>query len=103
GAYAEKLVTRAALVTRKPLWLDHATAAATALVGITALWAIEDTAQLQPRQTILIHGGAGGVAGLAIQLAHHIGARVITTASAANHEYVRSLGAEQVIDYTTQD
>ncbi len=59
--------------------------------------------QLQPGETILIQGGAGGVAGFAIQLAKHIGARVITTASAANHAYVRDLGPDEVIDYNTTD
>ncbi len=59
--------------------------------------------QLQPGETILIQGGAGGVAGFAIQFAKHIGARVIATASAANHAYVRSLGADDVIDYNTAD
>src|SRR5262249_14773078 len=54
-------------------------------------------------ETILIQGGAGGVASFAIQLAKHIGARVITTTSAANHDYVRGLGADEVIDYHTQD
>src|SRR6185369_5722128 len=54
-------------------------------------------------ETILIQGGAGGVAGFAIALAKHLGARVITTASAGNHDYVRSLGADEVIDYRSQD
>ena len=103
GAYAQKLVTQAAIIARKPDWLEHVDAAALGLAGITALWAIEDTARLKAGETILIHGGAGGVAGLAIQLAHHVGAKVITTASAVNHAYVKSLGAEQVIDYTARD
>ena len=103
GAYAEKLVIEAAIIARKPDWLAHVDAAALGLAGITALWAIEDTARLRSGETILIHGGAGGVANLAIQLAHHLGAKVITTASAANHEYVKSLGADQVIDYNAQD
>jgi NADPH:quinone reductase-like Zn-dependent oxidoreductase len=103
GAYAQKLVTQAAIIAGKPEWLEHVDAAALGLAGITALWAIEDTARLKAGETILIHGGAGGVAGLAIQLAHHLGAKVITTASAGNHAYVKSLGAEQVVDYTAQD
>jgi NADPH:quinone reductase-like Zn-dependent oxidoreductase len=103
GAYAQKLVTQAAIIARKPEWLEHVDAAAMGLAGLTALWAIEDTARLKAGETILIHGGAGGVAGLAIQLAHHLGAKVITTASAVNHAYVKSLGAAQVIDYTAQD
>jgi NADPH:quinone reductase-like Zn-dependent oxidoreductase len=103
GTYAEKLAVKAASIAAKPDWLSHADAAALALTGITAIWAIEDTAALQPGETILIQGGAGGVAGFAIQLAHHLGARVITTASAANHDYVRQLGADQVIDYNAED
>jgi NADPH:quinone reductase-like Zn-dependent oxidoreductase len=63
----------------------------------------EDTARLKAGETILIQGGAGGVAGFAIQLAHHIGATVITTASAGNHDYVRRLGADRVIDYNKVD
>jgi NADPH:quinone reductase-like Zn-dependent oxidoreductase len=74
-----------------------------ALTGLTAVSALEETLQLQSGETILIQGGAGGVAGFAIQFAKHIGARVITTASAANHAYVRSLGADDVIDYNTVD
>src|SRR5262245_64327798 len=74
-----------------------------ALTSITALWALEDTAQLKVGETILIQGGAGGVAGFGIQLAKHLGATVITTASARNHDYVRSLGADRVIDYNAED
>ena len=103
GAYAEKVATKAAIIARKPEWLAHVDAAALGLAALTALWAIEDTARLKTGETILIHGGAGGVAGLAIQLAHHLGAKVITTASPVNHAYVRSLGADKVIDYTSQD
>jgi NADPH:quinone reductase-like Zn-dependent oxidoreductase len=103
GAYAEKIAIKAALVARKPDRLSHAEAAALGLTSLTALWAIEDTAQLRPGETILIQGGAGGVASFAIQLAKHIGATVITTASAGNHDYVRGLGADRVIDYTKED
>jgi NADPH:quinone reductase-like Zn-dependent oxidoreductase len=103
GAYAEKLAIRAALVARKPDRLSHLQAAAMALVGITAIWAIEDTAQLRPGETILIQGGAGGVAGFAIQLAKYLGATVVTTTSAANADYVRNLGADRVIDYNAED
>ena len=74
-----------------------------ALTSLTALWALEDTAKLKPGETILIQGGAGGVAGFAIQLAKHLGATVITTASARNHDYVRHLGADRVIDYNKED
>src|SRR5437660_6507569 len=103
GAYAEKLAVKAAIVAKKPSGLSHANAAALALTGLTAMSAIEDTLKLQRGETILIQGGAGGVAGFAIQLAKHIGARVITTASAANHDYVRGLGADEIIDYHAGD
>jgi NADPH:quinone reductase-like Zn-dependent oxidoreductase len=103
GAYAEKIAIKAAIVARKPDRLSHAQAAAMALTGITAIWAVEDTARLQAGETILIQGGAGGVAGFAIQLAKHLGATVITTASAANMEYVRGLGADRAIDYNAED
>jgi len=103
GAYAEKIAINAAIIARKPDRLSHAEAAALGLTSLTALTAIEDTAQLKAGQTILIQGGAGGVAGFSIQLAKHLGAVVITTASAINHPYVRSLGADRVIDYNTED
>jgi NADPH:quinone reductase-like Zn-dependent oxidoreductase len=103
GAYAEKIAIKAAIVARKPTGLGHVEAAAMALTGLTALWALEDTARLRAGETILIHGGAGGVAGFAIQLAKHLGASVITTASAHNHDYVRGLGADRVIDYQRED
>jgi NADPH:quinone reductase-like Zn-dependent oxidoreductase len=103
GAYAEKIAVKAAIVARKPDTLSHVDAAALALTGLTAMSAIEDTLRLQPGETILIQGGAGGVASFAIQLAKHIGARVITTTSAANRDYVRRLGADEVIDYNAVD
>src|SRR5262245_32501141 len=103
GTYAEKVAMKAAIVTKKPSDLSHDNAAALALTGLTALSAIEDTLKLQRGETILIQGGAGGVASFAIQLAKHIGARVITTASAANHAYVRALGADDVVDYNARD
>lgn len=103
GAYAEKIVIKADIIAKKPDSIGHAEAAAMALTSLTALWALEDTAQLKSGETILIQGGAGGVAGFGIQLAKHIGATVITTASANNHDYVRSLGADQVIDYNSED
>jgi NADPH:quinone reductase-like Zn-dependent oxidoreductase len=103
GCYAEKVAIKAALVAKKPPRLGDAEAAAMALTSLTAIWALEDTARLKSGETILIQGGAGGVAGFAIQLAKHIGANVIATASAGNHDYVRSLGADRVIDYRNQD
>jgi NADPH:quinone reductase-like Zn-dependent oxidoreductase len=103
GTYAEKIAVGAAIVAKKPSALSHVDAAALALTGLTALVAVEDTLKLKSGETILIQGGAGGVASFAIQLAKHLGARVITTASAANRDYVRGLGADEVIDYNTTD
>jgi NADPH:quinone reductase-like Zn-dependent oxidoreductase len=103
GAYAEKIAIGAAIVAKKPAALSHADAAALALTGLTALVSVEDTLKLKAGETILIQGGAGGVASFAIQLARHLGARVITTASAANVAYLRGLGADEVIDYNTTD
>lgn len=103
GAYAERIAINAAIVARKPEELSHAECAALALAGLTALVAIEDALQLRSGESILIQGGAGGVAGIAIQLARHLGARVITTASAANLAYVRELGADEAIDYRAED
>src|SRR5215831_17569987 len=103
GAYAEKIAIKATIIARKPDRLGHAEAAAMGLTSLTALWAIEDTARLKSGETILIQGGAGGVASFGIQLAKHLGATVITTASAGNHAYVLSLGADRVIDYNAED
>jgi NADPH:quinone reductase-like Zn-dependent oxidoreductase len=103
GTYAEKIAIGAAIVAKKPSAMSHVDAAALALTGLTALVAVEDTLKLKAGETILIQGGAGGVAGFAIQAAKHIGARVITTASAANLAYVRGLGADEVIDYNATD
>ena len=103
GAYADKLAINAAIIAKKPDGLSHIDAAALALTGLTAVISVETTLKLQRGETILIQGGAGGVASFAIQLAKHLGARVITTTSAANADYVRSLGADEVIDYNTQD
>src|SRR5438105_11491729 len=103
GCYAEKIKIKADLVAKKPARLGHAEAAAMALTSLTAIWALDDTARLKRGETILIQGGAGRAGGFAIQLGKHIGATVVTTASARNHDYVRGLGADRVIDYNTQD
>jgi NADPH:quinone reductase-like Zn-dependent oxidoreductase len=103
GTYCEKIAINAAIIGKKPANLSHVDAAALALTGLTAIDSIENTLKLKRGETILIQGGAGGVAGFAIQFAKHLCARVITTTSAANMDYVRSLGADQVIDYTTQN
>jgi NADPH:quinone reductase-like Zn-dependent oxidoreductase len=103
GAYAEKLAITAAIIAKKPDALSHVHAAAMALTGLTAVISIETTLKLQRGETILIQGGAGGVASFAIQLAKHLGARVITTTSTANLDYVHGLGADEVIDYNARD
>ena len=103
AAYAEKVAIKSSIVAKKPQSLTHIECASLALIGITALVSVEDTLKLKSGETILIQGGAGGVASFAIQVAKHIGARVITTTSAANLAYVRGLGADQVIDYNAQD
>jgi len=103
AAYAEMVAINAAIVAPKPPGLTHEACAALALAGLTALVSIEDTLALKAGEKILIQGGAGGVAGIAIQIAKHIGARVVSTASASNLDYVKSLGADEVIDYRSQD
>jgi NADPH:quinone reductase-like Zn-dependent oxidoreductase len=103
GAYAEKIAIKASIVARKPASLSHVDAAALALAGLTAICTVEDTLKLKAGETILIQGGAGGVAAFAIQLSKHLGARVITTASAVNHDYLRTIGADEIIDYNAVD
>ena len=103
GAYAEKIAIDASIVARKPSALSHAAAAAMALAGLTSISALEETAELEAGETILIHGGAGGVGSFAVQLAKDLGAVVIATASSPNHHYVRRLGADRVIDYNEED
>ena len=103
GTYCEKIAIRAAVIAKKPEQLSHVDAAALALTGLTAIDSLEGTLKLKRGETILIQGGAGGVAGFAIQFAKYLGARVITTTSAANLDYVRGLGADEVIDYNAQD
>jgi len=103
GSYAEKIAFPEAIVARKPEKLSHVQTAAIGLVGLTAVVSIEDTLKLKRGETILITGGAGGVASFAIQFAKHLGAKVITTTSAPNATYVQSLGADEVIDYNARD
>jgi NADPH:quinone reductase-like Zn-dependent oxidoreductase len=103
GTYCEKLAIKASLIAKKPDGLSHVNAAALSLTGLTAVNSVEDTLKLKRGETILIQGGAGGVAGFAIQFAKHLGARVITTTSAANRDYVKALGADEVIDYNKDD
>jgi NADPH:quinone reductase-like Zn-dependent oxidoreductase len=103
AAYAEKIAIKASIIAKKPDDMSHADVAALALISLTALVSIEDTIKLKSGEKILIHGGAGGVAGFAIELAKHIGAHVITTGSPENHDYLRKLGADEIIDYRSQD
>jgi NADPH:quinone reductase-like Zn-dependent oxidoreductase len=103
GAYAEKIAIKAAIVAKKTDSLSHVDAAALALAGLTAICTVEDALKLKAGETILIQGGAGGVASFAIQLAKHLGARVITTASRSNHDYLREIGADEIIDYNAVD
>ena len=103
GTYCEKVATKASVLAKKPSDVSHLDIDALSLIGLTAVISVEETLKLQPGEKILIQGGAGGVAGFAIQLAKHIGAEVISTTSAKNHDYVRALGADQIIDYNTVD
>lgn len=101
GAYAEFLVVRESEAARKPRSLDHLQAAAVPLAALTAWQALFDAAGLGPGQTVLIHAAAGGVGHFAVQLAKWKGARVIGTASGGNQSFLRTLGADDTIDYTT--
>lgn len=107
GAYAEYVVVRADEVARKPPSIDHIHAAGVPLAALTAWQVLFDAptpytgANIAPGQTVLIHAAAGGVGSFAVQLAKWKRARVIGTASASNVEFVRSLGADEVIDYRT--
>lgn len=103
GSWAEFSPVKATSITLKPDSVDISEAAGASLAGISAYQAIVETIQLQPGQKILIHGGAGGIGTVAIQLAKHLGASVATTVSANDIEYVKSLGADIAIDYRTQD
>ncbi|HVU99477.1 MAG TPA: NADP-dependent oxidoreductase [Puia sp.] len=102
GTAAEYIAVSAADLAPKPTTLDAIQAASVPLSGLTAWQALFDHAHLKKGQRILIHGGAGGVGTFAIQLARFIGAHVITTAHPRNIELVKSLGADEVIDYTKQ-
>ena len=92
---------------KRPLWpepdfLSHSEAAALALTGLTAIISL-NSGKLQTGEKILIQGGAGGVGSFAVQYAKHLGAYVVTTASTRNHDYVKAMGADEVIDYNMVD
>ncbi|MFE4800459.1 NADP-dependent oxidoreductase [Streptomyces sp. NPDC056708] len=103
GAYAEYVAAPTRHFAPRPKGLDHIQAGALPLASLTAWQALVDTANVQPGQRVLIHAAAGGVGHLAVQIAKARGAYVIGTASAAKHELLRSLGADELIDYRTQD
>ena len=103
GTFAERIAVHEDDVARKPASLDHAQAAAIPLAGLTAWQALVEIADVKPGHNVFIHAGAGGVGVMAIQIAKHLGAHVATTASAAKHERLRALGADEVIDYRSQD
>jgi NADPH:quinone reductase-like Zn-dependent oxidoreductase len=100
GAYAEYVAAPARQFAPKPQVLDHVQAAALPLAALTAWQVLVDTADVQPGQRILVHAAAGGVGHVTVQVAKARGARVIGTASAGKHALLRSLGADELIDYT---
>ena len=100
GGWAEHAVTNEGEAAIKPKSLTFSEAAAVPLAALTAWQALVDTAQLHSGQTVLIHGGSGGVGSFAIQIAKALGARVLATASTANQDLLKQLGADVAIDYT---
>jgi NADPH:quinone reductase-like Zn-dependent oxidoreductase len=103
GTNADYVAVSEVSLATKPPSVDHVQAAALPLAALTAWQAVVDTAHARPDQRILVHAAAGGVGHLAVQLAKLYGAHVIATARAAKHEFVRGLGADEVIDYTAVD
>jgi NADPH:quinone reductase len=103
GSYAEYTIASASIVAPKPANLSHVEAAGIPLAGGTAWEAIVRRLNVRPGETVLIHGGAGGVGSFAIQFAKAAGARVIATASKVNHSAVQELGADVAVDYRDAD
>ena len=103
GGYAQYALVTEREAAPKPRSLIYVEAAAVPIVALTAWQALIDTAKLKAGQTVLIHGGSGGVGSFAIQIAKAHGAKVIATASTANQELLKQLGADVVIDYTKQN
>jgi NADPH:quinone reductase-like Zn-dependent oxidoreductase len=99
GAQAEYCLTVPADIAPKPVTLEHTQAAMVPISALTAWQALIDRAHLSAGQRVLIHGAAGGVGSFAVQLARHQRAHVIATASAANTDFVKTLGADEVLDY----
>lgn len=102
GAYAEFIVVKESELALKPRTIDHIHAAALPLAGLTGWQTLFDAGSLAAGQRVLIHAAAGGVGHIAVQLAKWKGAHVIGTATAKNHEFLRKLGVDQVIDYNTE-
>ncbi|WP_103349997.1 NADP-dependent oxidoreductase [Amycolatopsis sp. CA-128772] len=103
NAYAEFVAAPALHLVRKPASLSHVEAAALPIVGLTAWQGLVDLAGVTKGDRVLIHGGGGGVGHVAIQLAKSLGAHVITTAGTGKRDFVASLGADEIVDYTTTD
>src|SRR5690606_37419459 len=103
GSYAEYHVAAESIIGKKPASLSHLEAASLTLVGGTAWEALIVRAALRAGEKVLVHGGAGGVGHVAIQLAKAMGARGFTTVREANFEFVQSLGADVIIDYKKED
>jgi alcohol dehydrogenase len=102
GAFAEYAAVPASVLAHAPASIDLPTAAAIPLAALTALQALRDELHLQPGTKVFIPGGAGGVGTFAIQIAKHLGAHVTTTASPRGRDLVERLGADSVVDYTSQ-
>jgi alcohol dehydrogenase len=103
GAFSEMALTNADKIAHKPKTLTHEQAAGLPLVGVSAWQALVETIGLSKSQKILIHGGAGGIGSIAIQLAKHLGAYVATTVSTNDIQFVKDeMGADEAIDYKTQ-
>lgn len=103
GTFAERIAVHEDEAALKPKSLSFEEAASLPLVGLTSRQALMDLAGVKPGHRVLIHAGAGGVGTFAVQLAKHLGAYVATTASAPKHALLKSLGADEVIDYHKQD
>lgn len=102
GTYAEEIIVRAKEVAKKPKKLSHQEAASLPMVALTAWDALVGFCKVQPGQRVLIQAGSGGVGSAAIQLAKHLGAKVLTTCSTRNLAFVKTLGADVAIDYTKE-
>jgi NADPH:quinone reductase-like Zn-dependent oxidoreductase len=103
GAFAEMALAKTDSIANKPKRLSHIEAAALPLVGVSAWRALTENIGLSKGQRILIHGGAGGIGSIAIQLAKYLGAEIATTVSANDKQFVQELGADVVIDYKSQN